>query len=67
MLLTEYNEVKQMELVREEGREEGREEERTALWQLIMRLIEMGRNEDVTRAANDAEYREQLYREFHIV
>ena len=34
MLLTEYNEVKQMELVREEGREEGREEERTALWQL---------------------------------
>ena len=91
MLLTEYNEVKQMELVREEGREEGRkegreegrkegreegreegrkegrEEERTTLWQLITRLIDVGRNEDVTRAANDAEYREQLYKEFHIV
>ena len=59
---------------REEGREEGRAEGRaegmekgeSKLGALIDRLLKLGRNSDVARAATDSEYRQQLYKEFQL-
>ena len=68
MLLTEYNEARQMELVKEEGRAEGRREGRAegeSRFALLMsRLFALGRGEDAVRAANDSDYRQALYEEF---
>lgn len=47
---------------REEGKEEGREE----AFELMQKLMEAGKNEDMKRVLTDREYREQLYREYHI-
>ena len=78
MLLTEYNEARQMELFREEGREEGLKEGhreglregqqkgQNMLAALISRLLSLGRTEDVARSASDPEYREKLFEEFKI-
>ena len=70
MLLTEYNEAKQMELFKEEGRREGRREGRqegqNMLAALFSRLLSLGRSEDAERAANDPDYRDKLYKEFQI-
>ena len=69
MLLTEYNEARQMELVKEEGRAEGRREGRAegeSRFALLMsRLFALGRGEDAIRAANDSDYRQALYEEFN--
>ena len=62
MLLTEYNEAQAMELFREEGRAEG--EDRLA--RLMKLLFGQRRFEDAQRAATDAAFRDQLYREFQI-
>jgi len=62
MLLTEYNEAQTMELFREEGRAEG--EDRLA--RLMKLLFDQRRFEDAQRAATDAAFRDQLYREFQI-
>ena len=62
MLLTEYNEAQAMELFREEGRAEG--EDRLA--RLMKLLFGQHRFEDAQRAATDAAFRDQLYREFQI-
>jgi len=66
MLLTEYNEAKQMELFKEEGRQEGRQEGQNLLGSLITTLLSLGRNDDVARAASDPAYRKKLFAEFHI-
>ena len=70
MLLTEYNEAQAMELFREEGRAEGRAEGRTEgedrLARLMKLLFGQRRFEDAQRAATDAVFRDQLYREFQI-
>jgi hypothetical protein len=70
MLLTEYNEAQAMELFREEGRAEGRAEGRTEgedrLARLMKLLFGQRRFEDAQRAATDAAFRDQLYREFQI-
>jgi len=62
MLLTEYNEAQAMELFREEGRAEG--EDRLA--RLMKLLFGQRRFEDAQRATTDADFRDQLYREFQI-
>ena len=78
MLLTEYNEAQAMELFREEGRAEGRVEGRVEgraegrvegedrLARLMKLLFGQRRFEDAQRAATDAAFRDQLYREFQI-
>ncbi len=82
MLLTEYNEAQAMELFREEGRAEGRAEGRVEgraegrvegraegedrLARLMKLLFGQRRFEDAQRAATDAAFRDQLYREFQI-
>ena len=62
MSIFEYDEEKHMRNEREEGREEGREE----AFDLMQKLMEAGKNEDMKRVLTDREYREQLYREYHI-
>lgn len=79
MLLTEYNEARQMDLFyrdglekgemvgrregRLEGRREGRLEGQAMISSLMERLLSAGRIEEAKRAASDPEYREQLLRE----
>ena len=60
MLLTEYDEKKHMNWIREEGREEGREE----MLKLILILSKQGRTEDLAKAAQDKEYQKKLFDEF---
>ena len=38
----------------------------TKMGKLMMTLFNLGRAEDAEKAANDSEYRQQLYREFQI-
>ena len=66
MLLTEYDEVRTMELFKEEGREEGRAEGESRLSTLFTKLRELGRTEDAFKAAEDQQYREKLYKEFQL-
>ncbi len=74
MCITEYDEVRNMNMLREEARAEGRaegmekgmEKGESKLGALIDRLLSLGRNSDVARAATDSEYRQQLYKEFQI-
>jgi len=67
MLLTEYNEAKQMEQFYQEGREEGRSEERTLLTRLMGRLAAAGRLDDIARASTDQAYLDQLIDELHLI
>ena len=60
MLLTEYDEKKHMNSIREEGREEG--EERFGI--LTAHLLEQGRIDEAIMAAKDKEYRQKLFDEF---
>jgi len=82
MLLTEYDEAKTMELFKEEGRAEGRAEGCAEgrvegreqgftlgiarLAQLMAKLFSQGRSADAERAANDEDYRNQLFEEYGI-
>ena len=53
---------------RNEGRIEGRSEGENRLGRLITKLMASGRSpEDITKAANDPNYREKLYAKFGIV
>ncbi|MBQ3423726.1 MAG: hypothetical protein IJH38_00810 [Clostridia bacterium] len=67
MLLTEYDEVRQMELFKEEGREEGRQEgkaeERSLISRILGQLLAAGKIEEARRATEDPEYMEQLVRQ----
>lgn len=70
MLLEEFD-VKKYERSlraegREEGRAEGREEEIERYSKLICLLLEQHRERGLKHAAEDAEYRRQLYQEFHM-
>ena len=70
MLLTEYNEAKQMEQFYQEGREEGSEEgcseERTLLTRLMGHLVAAGRFDDIAWASTDQAYLEKLIDELHL-
>ena len=59
MSIYEYDEELHFKTLREEGIEQG--ENRLAT--LLQMLMEAGRNEDVSRAISDPEYRKQLYLE----
>lgn len=71
MLLTEYDEVRQMDLIKEEGRQEGLEqgraegkaEERSLLAKIIGKLLSTGRIEEAQRATRDLAYLEWLVKE----
>ena len=58
-------------LIREEGKEEGRKsgilEGEQRINQLILKLKEAGRIEDIIKAASDAEYQQQLLKEYGLV
>ena len=66
MLLTEYNEKKQWELVYNEGVEEGREEGRLELSRLIKMLLASGRLKEIEKVITDPVYRDQLLNELQI-
>ena len=66
MCITEYDEVKTMNMFREEGRVEGREEGADRLGRLITLLIEQNRQNDILRVSTDRAYRQQLFQEFQI-
>ena len=58
-------------LIREEGKEEGRKsgilEGEQRIKQLILKLKEAGRIEDIIKAASDTEYQQQLLKEYGLV
>lgn len=60
----EYDEEKHMRSERKEWREIGREEGEKRALQLMQKLMDAGKIEEMKRALSDPEYREQLYREF---
>ncbi|MGN0582479.1 MAG: hypothetical protein ACI4KB_07225, partial [Oscillospiraceae bacterium] len=51
---------------KEKGKDEGRAEGENKLGALIDSLIDAGRNDEIKKAASDAEYRQKLYEEFGI-
>ena len=68
----EYDEEKHMRMEREasfeaglqEGKVVGLQEGLDRVNKLILKLSEAGRTEDITKAAKDREYQEELFREF---
>lgn len=67
MCITEFDEKKFVESVREEGREEGRIEGEQNLARLLLMLEENGREEDIKAALVDKGARDRLYEEFGIM
>ena len=71
MLLTEYDEVKTMDLFFREGRAEGHAEGEKSAYEklsaLTAKLLAQGRGADALKAVEDAAYREALYAEFQMV
>ena len=59
----EYDEELHLKTLYEEGVEAGMERGESRLAELLQTLIDAGRNEDVSRAISDPEYRKQLYLE----
>ena len=51
---------------RQEGRREGRQEGRSELNRLILKLSELGRTDDIVKAAENPEYQEQLMKELGV-
>ena len=51
---------------RREGRREGRQEGRSELSRLILKLSELGRTDDIVKAAESPEYQEQLMKELGV-
>lgn len=48
----------------QEERENGLKEGERRVNALILKLLELGRNEDIRRSAIDSEYQQQLFEEF---
>ena len=51
---------------RQEGRREGRLEGRVEFSRLILKLTELGRTDDIIKAAGNPEYQEQLLKELGV-
>ena len=64
MSIYEYDEEKHMRMEREASFEAGLQEGKDRVNKLILKLSEAGRTEDITKAAKDREYQEELFREF---
>ena len=60
----EYDEEKHMKMEREASFAAGLQEGEDRVNQLNLKLAEAGRTEDITKAAKDREYQEELFREF---
>ena len=58
----EYDEEEHMRQEREESRQESFEQ----MGELIVKLNQLGRQDDILKVATDAKYREKLLGEFHI-
>ncbi len=74
MCLREYDEKRTMELFKNEWKEEGRQEGRQEgldegakmMGSLMTILYSVGKMDDATRAVEDKEFREKLYKEYGI-
>lgn len=78
MSIFEYDEEREMQLIkesmrqvyskegREEGRKEGRKEGEELFAALTEKLLKDSRNEDLLRAISDMKFREKLYKEYGI-
>ncbi len=66
MILEEFDQEKYERTIREDGREEGIVIGEERANRLAKALIEQNRITDLERSTIDPEYRESLYREFHI-
>ena len=55
-----------LEIGRQEGLEAGRRESLDKMNQLIILLSEQNRKDDIIKAANNKEFQEQLFMEFHL-
>lgn len=78
MSIFEYDEEREMQLIkesmrqvyskegREEGRKEGRKEGEELFATLTEKLLKDSRNEELLRAISDLEFREKLYKEYGI-
>ena len=70
MSIFEFNEERELQLIREEeylyGHEEGLKDGELRLGKLITFLINAGRSSDVELAAKDENAREKFYKEFNI-
>ena len=64
MILTEYDEKKVMENLKKESYEEGKAEERVLFNNLILKLIDLNRIDDLKRLASDSAYRDKMIKEF---
>ena len=68
MSIFEYDEEKHMRSERKEwreiGREEGLAEGENRVVQLMQKLMDAGKTEEIKRALSDPAYREQLYQEY---
>lgn len=62
--MTEKHMKSEREEWREIGRGEGIAEGEDKAFQLIQRLIDAGKEDELQHAFSDREYREQLYREY---
>ena len=49
-----------------EGRQEGLQKGRSEINRLILKLSELGRTDDILKAAQDPAYQEQLLKELHL-
>lgn len=66
MLMSQYNYEMDIEVQREEAFGEGQRVSQKRFAMLTAKLVEVGRSEDVIKAAQDMEFCEKLYREYHI-
>lgn len=66
MILEEFDMEKHLKLVRMEGYQEGEEKGKAKITELMKKLLEEQRYDDLNRAANDPEYCELLFREYKI-
>ena len=60
----EFKENRQKGL--QEGRQEGLQKGRSEINRLILKLSELGRTDDILKAAQDPAYQEQLLKELHL-
>lgn len=56
----------ELEKARQESQREGRREGLAAINKMNLKLSELGRTEDILKAARDPEFQEQLLKEFHL-
>ena len=66
MCLTEYNEIEERELLRQEALEEGKAEGLDSYDRLLRELISQNRIDDIKKASEDSDFRSMLFAEFGI-